>query len=102
MGHISIGTTLIDRKILEIENFPKEMEFQLKHIILSHHGKLEYGSPKRPATLEAQLVHHLDDMDSKINSIQTHMKAENSASRWTGHHRAYDQYYYKPDAYLTP
>lgn len=100
VGHITIGATIVDRKIREIPGFPKDLDYQLKHIILAHHGKLEYGSPKRPHTIEAQLVHHLDDMDSKINSIQTFMKAEKNTVRWTGHHRAYDQYYYKPDTYL--
>lgn len=101
VGHITIGTVIIDRKIRLIPGFPKELEWQLKHLVLSHHGKLEFGSPKRPATIEAQLVHHLDDMDSKLNSIQTFMKAERNNARWTAYHKAYDQYYYKPDAYLT-
>ncbi len=100
VGHIAIATALLDRKMREIPGFPQALEFHLKHLILSHHGRLDYGSPKRPATIEAQILHHLDDMDSKINSIQTFMKAERNTSRWTGHHRAYDQYYYKPDVYL--
>jgi 3'-5' exoribonuclease len=95
VGHIAIGVTLIDRKIRLMPGFPEDLEWQLKHLVLSHHGRLEYGSPKRPHTLEAQLVHHLDDMDSKINSIQTFIASENSGSRWTGHHKAYDQYYYR-------
>lgn len=100
VGHIAIGVTIIDRKIREIPGFPKDLEFQLKHIVLAHHGHLEYGSPKRPHTIEAQLLHHLDDMDSKLNSIQTFMRAERNGSRWTGEHRAYQQYYYRPDSYL--
>lgn len=106
VGHITIGANLVDRKIHGtgempgISGFPSELEWQLKHLILSHHGRLEYGSPKRPHTIEAQILHHLDDMDSKINSIQTFMKAERNDSRWTAHHRAYDAFYYKPDCYL--
>ena len=103
VGHITIGANLIDRKIHGVPGmpgFPAELEWQLKHIVLSHHGRLEYGSPKRPHTIEAQILHHLDDMDSKINSIQTFMKAERNESRWTAHHRAYDAFYYKPDCYL--
>jgi 3'-5' exoribonuclease len=100
VGHIAIGVQLVDRKILAMPGFPKDLEYQLKHIILSHHGRLEYGSPKRPQTLEAQLLHHLDDMDSKINSIQTLMETEANESRWTAHHKAYDNYYYKSDCYL--
>jgi 3'-5' exoribonuclease len=100
VGHITIGATIIDRKVREMEGFPEALEWQLKHLVLSHHGKLEYGSPKRPHTLEAQLVHHLDDMDSKMNSIETFMRDEKNVSRWTGHHKAYDNYYYKPDCTL--
>lgn len=100
VGHITIGAILLDRKIQTMPGFPKELEYQLKHLILSHHGRLEYGSPKRPATVEAQVLGHLDDMDSKINSIQTFMKNEHNDSRWTSHHKAYDQYYYKPDQFL--
>src|SRR5690606_28399614 len=62
VGHITIGTVLIDREIRKIPDFPQELEWQLKHMVLSHHGRLEYGSPVKPQTLEAQLMHHLDDM----------------------------------------
>jgi 3'-5' exoribonuclease len=96
VGHIAIGVVLIDRKIREIPNFPKELELHLKHLILSHHGKLEHGSPKRPHTLEAELLHQLDHMDSRINSIQTFIQSENNTSRWSGYHKTYDQYYFKP------
>jgi 3'-5' exoribonuclease len=97
VGHIAIGVNLIDREIQKMDGFPRELEWQLKHLVLSHHGKLEYGSPKRPHTLEALVLHYIDDLDSKINSIQTLMDGEQSGSRWTAYHRAYDNYYYKPD-----
>jgi len=98
VGHITIGAILIDRKIQGMPGFPKEIEYQLKHLILSHHGRVEYGSPKKPATLEAQILANLDDMDSKIQSIQTLISQDSSSSRWSGYHKAYDQYYYKPHA----
>ncbi len=98
VGHITIGTILIDREIRKIEGFPVALENQLKHMVLSHHGKLEYGSPVRPQTLEAQLVHHLDDMDSKLNSIQELMDAEKNQSSWTSMHKAYQTSYFKPKA----
>ncbi len=100
VGHITIGAVLVDRKIQAIPGFPKALEWQLKHLILSHHGELEYGSPKRPHTLEAQILHHLDNMDSKINSIQTFIESQKGASRWTPMHRAYDQCYFRPDVHL--
>jgi len=68
----------------------------LKHMLLSHHGQYEYGSPKRPKTVEATILNYLDDMDSKINGIRAHIAKENvSTSRWTAHHRLYDRYFFK-------
>ncbi len=96
VGHITIGTVLIDREIRKIPDFPEELEWQLKHMVLSHHGRLEYGSPVRPQTLEAQLMHHLDDMDSKLNSIQELMDADRGTARWTPMHKAYESAYFKP------
>jgi 3'-5' exoribonuclease len=96
VGHIAIGVVLVDRKIREIADFPKELEYHLKHLILSHHGKLEHGSPKRPHTLESELLHQLDHLDSRINSIQTFMNSEKNNSRWSGYHKTFDQYYFKP------
>lgn len=98
VGHIAIGTVLIDRAIREIPEFPVALELQLKHMVLSHHGKIEYGSPVRPQTLEAQFVHHLDDMDSKLNSIQELMDSERSTAAWTAVHKAYGTSYFKPKA----
>lgn len=101
VGHITIGVNLLDREIRKIADFPKDIEYQLKHLILSHHGRLDYGSPKKPHTIEAEVLHALDDMDSKINSIQTLMHGDRNAARWTTYHKAYDNYYYKPDKYVS-
>lgn len=96
LGHITIGVELVDDKIRQMEGFPRELSLLLKHMLLSHHGQYEYGSPKRPKTVEATILNYLDDMDSKINGIQTHIAKENaSSSRWTAHHRLYDRYFFK-------
>jgi 3'-5' exoribonuclease len=68
----------------------------LKHMILSHHGQYEFGSPKRPKTIEATMLNYLDDLDSKINGIRTHMAKEvENGSTWTSYHRLYDRYFFK-------
>ncbi|NBX93562.1 MAG: HD domain-containing protein [Proteobacteria bacterium] len=95
VGHIAIGLTLIDRKIQTLKGFPKDLENHLKHLILSHHGKLEHGSPKVPHTLEAEVLHWLDHMDSRINSIQNHLMNETQSSGWTNFHKAYGTYFHK-------
>ncbi len=96
LGHITIGVEMIHEKIILLEGFPRELGMLLKHMILSHHGQYEYGSPKRPKTMEATVLNYLDDMDSKINGIRTHMSKElDNDNRWTGYHRLYDRYYFR-------
>jgi 3'-5' exoribonuclease len=96
LGHITIGTEMIQERILSIPGFPIELAMLLKHMILSHHGQYDFGSPKRPKTIEATVLHYLDDLDSKINGIRTHIRKEPvNQSRWTSYHRLYDRYFYK-------
>jgi len=96
LGHITIGVELLDEKIRSVDGFPRELAMLLKHMLLSHHGQYEFGSPKRPKTVEATVLNYLDDMDSKINGIRSHIAKENvSTSRWTAHHRLYDRYFFK-------
>ncbi len=96
LGHITIGVELVEDKIRQVDGFPRELSLLLKHMLLSHHGQYEFGSPKRPKTVEATILNYLDDMDSKINGIRTHIAKETaSSSRWTAHHRLYDRYFFK-------
>jgi 3'-5' exoribonuclease len=96
LGHITIGVEMIHEKLMLMDGFPRELGMLLKHMILSHHGQYEYGSPKRPKTMEATVLNYLDDMDSKINGIRTHMGKElDNDNRWTGYHRLYDRYYFR-------
>jgi 3'-5' exoribonuclease len=96
LGHIAIGVEMVQEKIAAIADFPQELAMLLKHMILSHHGQYEFGSPKRPKTLEATVLNYLDDLDSKINGIRTHIRKEPAKqSRWTAYHRLYDRYFYK-------
>ena len=96
LGHITIGVELVEERIRMVEGFPRELSMLLKHMLLSHHGQYEYGSPKRPKTVEATILSYLDDMDSKINGIQSHIARESAnSSRWTSHHRLYDRYFFK-------
>ncbi len=98
LGHITIGTEMIQKKVSSIPGFPVDLAMLLKHMILSHHGQYEYGSPKRPKTIEATVLNYLDDLDSKINGIRTHIRKETvNHSRWTSYHRLYDRYFYKEE-----
>jgi 3'-5' exoribonuclease len=95
IGHITIGVEMIHEKITALAGFPPDLAMHLKHLILSHHGQYEYGSPKRPKTVEATVLNYLDDLDSKINGIRTHIRKEGEMQgNWTSYHRLYDRYFY--------
>jgi len=95
IGHIVLGVEMVDEKIRTIAAFPSLKATLIKHLLLSHHGQYEYGSPKRPKTLEAVVLNFLDDMDSKINGVQAHIdKDQKGDSGWTGYHRLYDRYFF--------
>lgn len=70
LGHITIALEKVQEKIRAVPDFPPGLKHQLEHIILSHHGKLEFGSPKEPMFPEALVVHYLDDLDSKLESMR--------------------------------
>jgi len=96
IGHITIGIEMVREKIAAIKEFPQKLAMLLMHMLLSHHGQYEFGSPKRPKTVEATVLNYLDDLDSKINGIRTHIGREpENHTRWTTYHRLYDRYFYK-------
>jgi 3'-5' exoribonuclease len=96
LGHIVMGVEMVEEKVRTLADFPRTTVVLLKHLLLSHHGQYEYGSPKRPKTMEAVILSFLDDLDSKINGVRTHMEKEpESASAWTSYHRLYDRYFFK-------
>lgn len=96
VGHIILGLELVNRKIANIEGFPVQLALELRHILLSHHGVLEYGSPKRPKTLEALIVNMIDDMDAKVNAFREFIDSSNDDdSNWTPYHRLFERFIYK-------
>jgi 3'-5' exoribonuclease len=96
LGHITIGVEMVQEKIAAIGGMPRDLSMLLKHMLLSHHGQYEYGSPKRPKTVEATILSYLDDLDSKINGIRSHFARETDANaRWTSYHRLYDRYFFR-------
>jgi len=97
IGHIVLGVEMLEEKIREWPDFPQHKAMLLKHMLLSHHGQYEYGSPKRPKTLEAVVLNFVDDMDAKINGISLHIEREQlNPSAWTSYHRLFDRYFYAP------
>jgi 3'-5' exoribonuclease len=76
LGHIIIGLRILGEKVAQIADFPPKLRTLLEHMILSHHGELEFGSPKVPLFEEALLLHHLDNLDSKIETMRSALKRE--------------------------
>jgi 3'-5' exoribonuclease len=96
IGHHVQGCELVDRVAAKIADFPNDLKVHVKHMILAHHGKLEYGSPKLPHSLEALLVHYVDDLDSKVNTILGFIAADNSPGEFTANHRLFEHPFLKP------
>ena len=95
MGHITIGVEMVEDKIVEVADFPSDLAMLLKHLIVSHHGHYEFGSPKRPKTVEAIILYYLDDIDSKIRAFQEFIEKEkNKGSKWTAYHRLFERFIY--------
>jgi 3'-5' exoribonuclease len=84
LGHITIGIGMIDKKIAAIPDFPPALRVLVEHIVLSHHGKYEFGSPKLPMIPEAMLLHFLDDMDAKMQTMQNEFGRNVAAGRDAG------------------
>lgn len=71
IGHLLLGIELVNNYCRDIVNFPDEYRNLVNHMIASHHGLLEFGSPKKPKTVEALILHHIDDMDAKLNTFKS-------------------------------
>jgi 3'-5' exoribonuclease len=89
LGHLLIGVEMLNEKIKaweerKGETFPEEISLRLKHMILSHHGSHDFGSPKLPMTPEAIVLHHLDTLDAKVHEFVALIDSDpNSQSSWT-------------------
>lgn len=98
IGHLHMACELLDRKVGQILGFPDELADICKHIILSHHGKLEYGSPKRPKFLEAMVVAMADDLDSKISTLESFLQEERATGqKWSRFHPLFERYFLLDD-----
>lgn len=103
LGHISLGYEMVAEKIKTIPGFPEELTMLLKHIMLSHHGEYEYGSPKRPKIQEAIIINYLDDLSAKINNFNATLKKERVAEgEWTGFSKMHDRYLYRQTVNSVP
>lgn len=90
LGHIAIGYEMVGNRIKTIEGFPTRTASELKHCILSHHGELEYGSPKKPALIEAMALNFADIADDKLEMMTELLNAAKDNNDWLGFNRFAD------------
>ncbi len=103
LGHIVIGMQIVQEKMKQVPDFPAPLRDLLMHMILSHHGEMEFGSPKVPMFAEAMLLHHLDNLDSKMECIRGLVERDRLVEGvWTGYSSALDRTLLKKGRYLDP
>lgn len=90
LGHIMIGVEMVGDKIRKIPGFSVTLANELKHCILSHHGELEYGSPKKPALLEAVALNFADNTDAHMQMMIEALKAAGDNQGWLGYNRLFE------------
>ena len=101
IGHIDIGVEMLTEKIARVpdltgEPFPRELFLRLKHLIVSHHGSYEFGSPRLPMTPEAIALHHLDNLDAKLHSFLRDIREDrNTTSAWTPYNQSIQRRLFK-------
>lgn len=100
LGHILLGIELIRRKIDSIEGFPAPLARLVEHLIASHHGKEEFGSPRPPLFREALVLHYLDDLDSKMGAVRASLDAPGGEPGWTERNAALGRQMLRLDRYL--
>jgi 3'-5' exoribonuclease len=104
LGHITLGALMVEERIRTIADFPAALATRLLHCILSHHGELEWGSPKRPKTLEAIVLHYAENLDGKVNSFLSFAQRYPDPQHpgWTVFNKAMDRYLYFGQAASEP
>ena len=99
LGHMIIELEMLKDKLAQLPGFPEEYKTLIEHMIISHHGKYEFGSPKMPMFPEALMLHYLDDLDSKMESMRAHFERE-PGSEWTTYNASLERPLLNSKSYL--
>ncbi len=103
VGHVVIGAGQVAEAIVSMADFPKDRAMLLHHMILAHHGRFEWGSPRRPKTLEAVALHHLENLDGQVNRFRSLIEAARQSGRtWTEYDNLLERALYAGEADLSP
>lgn len=96
LGHMILELDMVNEKIAQMESFPRELKLLLQHLIISHHGEYEFGSPKMPMFPEALILHCLDNLDSKLEAMKFIIRTDpNIDGEWTGHNTMFGRPLFK-------
>ncbi len=96
IGHITMGAALVRETAREIPDFPHDLQLQIEHLVLSHHGAKALGSPVEPMTVEAFILAAADDLDARIHQVRKHIDADDNEGSFTSFHRRLERVFYKP------
>ena len=103
LGHIVLGLRLLNKTFESLPDFPPRLRTLVEHMVLSHHGELEFGSPKTPMFAEALLLHHLDNLDSKMDALRGALKRDRQIEgEFTNWIAPLERVLLKKEAYLHP
>ena len=87
VGHVVLGDEALSRALAQLPEFPDELALRMRHMLLSHHGRYEWGSPRRPATLEAIALHQVENLSAQVNRFQLLLGARSPGEAWTDYDR---------------
>ena len=103
LGHMIIELEMLQAKLVLIPGFPEELKTLVEHLIISHHGQYDFGSPKLPMFPEALMLHYLDDLDSKMEAMRAHFERESTMdSAWTSYNPSLGRPLLNTEKFLTP
>ncbi len=97
VGHLVMGRDIFLEEIKDIPDFPDDLRMKLEHIILAHQGKLEWASPREPKFLEAMLVYHIDEIDTRVAQCKKAIADDETSGNWTGKRNYFSRILYKGD-----
>jgi 3'-5' exoribonuclease len=95
LGHLVLGVGMLEEKLNGLDRFPDDLALRLKHLILSHHGQFEFGSPKRPKFLEAFALNLIDDLDAKIKGLGSFLEKDKQEGAWTEFNKLFERFLLK-------
>jgi 3'-5' exoribonuclease len=100
LGHIVMELETVSKAMEAIEGFPANLKTVVQHLLISHHGQYEFGSPKLPMIREAMVFHYMDDLDSKLAAVRAALAVDTGEPEWSGYSGALGRKFLRLDAFL--